>query len=128
MRQVPRIARRLHRGIFSGRTHGELVQIGFAEWDCSSSAQFSNDGGVVSGAITLQNPRPASARLTHHIDDVFNRKWDAAQWKIDIHFLHFSSGSIYVESEISTDFSVNGFNALSQSIDDFARGDLSATQ
>ena len=71
-RQVPRIARQLQRGIFGGRTHGELVQVGFSKWNRTRCAQFPNDGRVIGGAITLQDLRRTGARLTHYADDVFD--------------------------------------------------------
>ena len=76
----------------------------------------------------MQNLGPAGTRLTHHIDDVFDRNRNAAQRKIDIRLLGLLGGSVHVEREISADFSIYRFDAGSQRIDDFARGNFPATQ
>jgi len=49
-----------------------------------------------------------------------------AQRKIDIRLLGLLGRSVHVEREISADFSINSFDAGSQRIDDFARGNFPA--
>ena len=96
-REVPRIARHFYTRIFGGRAHREFVHVGFAEWNRARRAQFLNHGRVVRRSIVRENLRPACARLSFDIDDVFDRNRHAAERKIDIHLVGFLSRGLEID-------------------------------
>ena len=79
MRERPRIACRAKvRGLAD--THGELVQIGFAEDDGTCSREPGDNRRVLRGNSILEDRTAGGRAYAGGVDVVFEGDWNAVEW------------------------------------------------
>ena len=127
-REVPRIAGGFDARILRGRTHREFIHVCFAERDRARRAQFANYGRIVRRMVALENLRSACAWPARDINDVLDRDWHAAQWKLDVRFFGFPGRSFEIDREIGADFWLDFIDARPERFKRFTWRNFAATE